>query len=333
MRDALAHRAPIGWLDASPDGAAAAVADSSFNGPDDLLKAWSASRGEAGPFAAALQGSFAAAVLDPARRTLILARDRLGEKPLYYMASSAGVAFASEIKALRAAGFVFQDDVDATALDAFLAFTYIPAPWTIFSRVAKVPAGHTVRIDLDRLASGAGGAVEVAAYWRLPERDGLEASRTEMLARLSQALDRRLPDGDLSVFLSGGLDSSLVTMLAARAKGSGRALHTWSAAFPEPRLDESAHARRVAELAGARHHEIPMPEVDPAMVIQVLHQLDEPMADAATLPNWILAREAAGTSRVALTGDGADALLAGDHWFRRLQELDTLERWPRGARS
>ncbi|MGH9870116.1 MAG: asparagine synthetase B family protein [Candidatus Polarisedimenticolia bacterium] len=334
MRGALAHRGHIGWLGAPSDAAPAAVADSSFNGPDDLLRAWSASRGDAAAFAAALNGSFAAAVLDLGSRRLILARDRLGEKPLYYMASSAGVAFASEIKALRAAGFVFKDDVDATALDAFLAFTYIPAPWTFFSHVRKVPAGHTVHVDLDRLAAGAAEATEVTPYWRLPDRAGLEANPAEMLERLSQALERRLPhDGDLSVFLSGGLDSSLVTMLAARAGGSRRALHTWSVSFSEPRLDESIHARRVAGLARAHHHEIPMPEVDPALVSQVLHHLDEPMADAATLPNWVLAREAAGTSAVALTGDGADALLAGDHWFRRLQALDALEHWPRPLRS
>jgi len=123
-----------------------------------------------------------------------------------------------------------------------------------------------------------------------------------------------------------------VTMLASRALGQGRTLHCLSAVFPHERLDESTHSRRVARLAGARHHEIPMQDVDEGMVRRVLHHLDQPMADAATLPTWLLAREAASIARVSMTGDGADALLAGDHWFRRLRDLDRLERLPAAVR-
>jgi asparagine synthase (glutamine-hydrolysing) len=155
-----------------------------------------------------------------------------------------------------------------------------------------------------------------------------------MLARLDEALRRRLPPrGDVAAFLSGGLDSSVVTMLASRALGPGRTLHCLSAGFRESRLDESAHARRVARLAGASHREIQVHDIDAGLVRRVVRQLDQPMADAATLPTWILSREAAALSPVALTGDGADALLAGDHWFRRLRALDRMERWPQSARG
>ncbi|HZI95501.1 MAG TPA: asparagine synthase-related protein, partial [Patescibacteria group bacterium] len=263
---------------------------------------------------------------------LLLARDPFGEKPLYYVATPAGVAFASEIKALRAAGALPDLGLCAEAIDAYLAFTYIPAPRTIFRHVRKVPGGHCVVIDLRGLASGAPDATRTARYWKLPDRVGESADGSQMAAMLRDALRRRCPPGEpAAVYLSGGLDSSVVVALAARE--SSRRLPTFSVGFKEAGLDESAHARRVADLFHCDHHEILLDDVGPDLVTAVIDQLDEPMADAATIPTWVLGREASTCARVALTGDGADALLAGDHWFRRLHRLDAMERLPRVVRA
>ncbi|HEY3174498.1 MAG TPA: asparagine synthase-related protein [Candidatus Polarisedimenticolia bacterium] len=321
---ALAHRGEISWLDSSLAGPCVVV-DSAFNTVDAAKAAWESCSGQPAAFASRLEGSFAAAALDRRSGRLVLARDRLGEKPLYYAASPAGVAFASEIKALRgAAGTVALPSLSIlpVAVDAYLAFTYVPAPWTIFEQVRKVPAGHAVVFDLREP-----GAEEAIRYWSLPERSGEEPAPARMMEVLREALGRRLPPaGSVGCFLSGGLDSSVVAALMAR-EGLVR-FPAFSIGFGEPDLDESAHARRVAELVGADHHLIRLRDVEPEMVSPVIAQLDEPMADAAAIPTWVLAREAAGSARVVMTGDGADALLAGDHWFRRLRRLDALERLP-----
>ncbi len=332
MTGAIAHRGDVKWLDRTAgDEGVGLVADGDFRDPGMLRAAWSSSAGDSTAFCSLLDGPFAVALLDPARGRLLLARDRLGERPLYYTVSAAGIAFASEIKALTAAGTIADWSLRPEALDAYLAFTYIPAPWTIFSHVHKVPAGHYVELPLDAQSSSPPQPVR---YWRLPDRAGDEAGPDDMLRELDAALGRRMPrGGPVACLLSGGLDSSVVAaLLSRRLKATGEILHTFSAGFSEARLDESAHARRVAELFGARHHSVRLHDVDPDMAGRVIVQLDEPMADAACLPTWALAREAAGVAPVVLTGDGSDALLAGDHWFRRLATLDRLEKLPRFAR-
>ncbi|HET9480960.1 MAG TPA: asparagine synthase (glutamine-hydrolyzing) [Candidatus Polarisedimenticolia bacterium] len=327
MLGSLGHRRPVEWMDWSgPE----TVTDSSFNGPGPVAAAWAAWGSDPAAFASRLEGSFAVAALDLRGGRLVLARDPLGEKPLYYTLTGQGVAFASEIKALAAAGMLEDLSLSPTALDAYLAFTYVPAPWTIFEHVRKVPAGHCVSIDLSALAGGRRDAARTSRYWVMPERSGETSTPERMLEELDAALGRRMPEsGDAACFLSGGLDSSLVAALAARRlAGSGRRLATFSVGFAEGRLDESRHARRVAGLLDAEHRVILLREAAPGLVTQVLTQLDEPMADAACIPTWALAAAASERSRVVLTGDGADALLAGDHWFRRLGKLDRLERAP-----
>ena len=340
MRDAmlacLAHRGGPAWLDwpsvagASSDPSGGVVADSRFNTPEALNEAWSSWSSDAAAFASRLSGSFAVAALDARRGVLLLCRDRLGERPLYYVASPAGVAFASEIKALRAAGAVPDRALLPEALDAYLAFTHVPAPWTMHAAVRKVPAGHCVTFDLPRLADGRERAEASIPYWRLPARVGESASPDRMLGMLDEALGRLLPvDGRVAAFLSGGLDSSLVAALAVRA---GARPPTFTAGFGDSDRDELSHARRVASLLKADHHEVMLRDADPDLVVRVIDQLDEPMADAATIPTYALAGRAASHAPVVLTGDAADALLVGDHWFRRLRRLERLEALPRAAR-
>lgn len=341
MAARLAHRGDVVRLDAGGAGTSPGaidpvlVADSSFNAPADVARVWSARLDDPAAFAAGLTGSFAVAALDTGAGRLVLARDRLGEKPLYYAANAAGVAFASEIKAIAAlAGTRALPalGVSPAALDAYLAFTYVPAPLTMLEGVFKVPAGHVVVFDLAGLASEQPRAIAATRYWSLPERSAQTATPATMLASLREALVRRLPtSGRPAIFLSGGLDSSVVAALMAAEGLTGVA--AFSIGFEEADLDESAHARRVAALVGADHHLITLRDVEPELVIAVIDQLDEPMADAATIPTYVLARQAAGVARVVMTGDGADALLAGDHWFRRLRRLDGLEALPGPLRS
>ncbi|HET6372834.1 MAG TPA: hypothetical protein VFG76_05975, partial [Candidatus Polarisedimenticolia bacterium] len=182
MTGALSHRGRVEWLDWRSDGATAA--DGSSNSHETIVAEWSAWMRDPAAFASRLEGAFAVAALDRAGGRLVLARDRLGEKPLYYTAGPTGVAFASEIKALRAAGVVADLSLSPEALDAYLAFTYVPAPRTIFSAVHKVPAGHCVVFDLRGLAEGSPGATETNRYWKLPDRNGADSSPEEMLGIL-----------------------------------------------------------------------------------------------------------------------------------------------------
>ncbi len=333
MTAAIAHRGDVRWLDrATHPGATPGpiAADSVANTQADLELAFTDSSGDPAELATRLKGSFAVAALDRSRGRLILARDRLGEKPLYWTVMPDGIAFASEIKALLAAGLPVDRALRPVALDAYLAFTYIPAPWTIYTHVHKVPSGHSVSFALNNLDAGEQDVTRMVRYWKVPDSDGSSAGPDDALARLEEALARRIPeDRRAVVFLSGGLDSSVVAALFARVTGSAPA--TFSIGFPAKGLeglDESRHARRVARLLGSDHHEIALDAIDAETVRRVIGQLDEPMADAACLPTFVLAREASRVAPVALTGDGADALLAGDHWFRRLKRLDALARMP-----
>jgi asparagine synthase (glutamine-hydrolysing) len=328
MAAALVHRGTIGSIDAPPPpGRVRIASDSAFNSPGEIEAKWRAAGGIATTFAASLEGSFSVAVLDGDRR-LVLARDRLGEKPLSWSLDATGVAFASEIKAIRAAGLAGRSGIRPEALDGYLAFTYVPAPWSIHPEIHKVPAGHIVEIDL--AAEGVPSA-RAERYWSAPARGGLIAGPSETIGRLEEALSRRLPSGaPPAAFLSGGLDSSLVVALLRRLGLDG--IRTISIGFEEEDLDESAHARRVAGILGSRHEEILLREIDPATVLGAIAHLDEPMADAAALPTWVLAEAASRSATVVMTGDGADALLAGDHWYRRLRRLDRLERLPVAGR-
>jgi asparagine synthase (glutamine-hydrolysing) len=329
MTRALRHRGAVSWLDGSD---AATAADSARDSPQSIEARWSSAGPDAPAFPAVLEGTFALAALDRRGGRLLLARDRLGERPLYYAVTDDGIAFASEMKAILAAGVVRDRSVLPEAVDAYLALAYIPAPWTILAAIRKVPSGHAVLIPIDGRPDP-GRAPDAVRYWTLPERTGTAAGAAEMLAQLDQALERRLPGaGPIACFLSGGLDSSLVASLAARRlAGSGRRLLTFSVGFAEAGLDESAHAREVARDLGADHREIRLEEVSTDVVRRITYHLDEPMADAACIPNWTLASSAGAVAPVALTGDGADALLAGDHWFRRVQRLDRMAVLPAAA--
>ncbi|HET7341043.1 MAG TPA: asparagine synthase (glutamine-hydrolyzing) [Methylomirabilota bacterium] len=262
----------------------------------------------------ALNGMFAFAAWDSRRGRLTLARDRAGIKPLYYCRlPGGGLAFASELTALLRHPDAPRGLDRAAMRDYFFADAIHP-PRTAIEGVCKLPPGHWLDWEDGRLSVS-------RAFWRLappssPATPDEEPARERLRALLQASVRRTLiADVPIGVFLSGGVDSSLVAALAAR-EVSGP-LHTFSIAFEEPDFDESPYARRVAASLGTRHTEDTVSERTLlASLDAALGALDEPMADPSILPTWALARLAAGHVKVALGGDGGDELWAGYPTYR-----------------
>ena len=253
-----------------------------------------------------LEGMFAFAAWDEPARTLVLARDRLGIKPLYYAVLPDQLVFASELRALVEHPEVDRR-LDLIALSRYLAHEYVPAPHAILRSVRKLPAGHWLSYTHGRL--------KVEPYWdvhfgrRGPvgEAEAVASLRTTLDASVRQHLVSDVP---LGVFLSGGIDSSTVAAFAAR-HASGR-LKTFSIGFEDPSFDESAHARRVARALDTDHHEeILSPRAAVDLVGRLPDLLDEPLGDASLLPTYLLSRFTRRSVTVALSGDGGDELFAG----------------------
>ena len=259
-----------------------------------------------------LNGMFAFAILDRRRRQLFLARDRFGEKPLYYCARPGLFAFASELTALALHSGVSRS-IDSRSLQKFFAWGYLPAPHAMLEGTAKLPGGHWLRYGIDC------GTASVHAYWRFALetdhslRDADEPRLIEECAALLQqaALRRLMSDVPLGVFLSGGLDSS--SILAALAKDlSPASLSTFTIGFDEPTFDESEPARVVARHIGSAHNERKLDIASARDLIPtVLGRLDEPLGDASLLPTYLLSAFTREKVTVALSGDGGDELFAG----------------------
>lgn len=266
------------------------------------------------------RGMFAFAIWDAPRRQLFLARDRFGIKPLYYAWDGCTFHFGSEIKALLAAGV--SRALDATALDDFFTFTYIPAPRTIFTAVRKLPPGHTLSVS-------AGGAVE-REYWDLvfePE----EIDAATCAARLDEALRATVAlhvDGAASgLFLSGGIDSSALTAVAAELAAGP--VDTFSMGFAESEFDERPFARAVARRWRTRAHESVLRPEAVQVVDRLAEHFDEPFADSSMVPTYHLCQLARAHVRVCCAGDGGDEIFAGYARFAAFQERAAVD--PAGA--
>jgi asparagine synthase (glutamine-hydrolysing) len=256
-------------------------------------------------FPAHLHGMFALALWDASRERLVLARDRIGKKPLLYVELPDGtLAFASELKALlQLPGLARELDLDQ--LDAFLALQYVPGPATALRGVRKVPPGHVLVWER--------GTVTLERYWRL-EPEEVERSDEEWLERVREtvraAVRRRLiADVPLGALLSGGIDSSIVVALMAEA--SGEPVRTFTIGFPDARYDEREYARAVAERYGTRHEELEVELDAQALLPQVAWAFDEPFGDEAALPSLLVSELARRHVTVALAGDGGDESFAG----------------------
>jgi asparagine synthase (glutamine-hydrolysing) len=261
-----------------------------------------------------LRGMFAFVLWDAREQRLLAARDRFGEKPLVYVHSGDALWIASELRALSAAGAPL-GTIDPSALADYLSLLYVPAPRSIWTKVRKLPAGH-------RLVADARG-VRVERYWSPPapgrERDEPPdaAARARDLLEDSARLCLR-SDVPVGVLLSGGLDSSVVTALAARA--SPTKLKTFSVGFGRPD-DELSHAREVARRYGTEHREIIVQENVPESVSLALAAFSEPFGDSSAVPCAEVFRHVAREVKVVLTGDGGDELFAGYGRYRQAARL------------
>jgi len=276
-------------------------------------------------FARRLRGMFAVAIWDARRRRLVLARDRFGIKPLYYRHTQGELAFASELRALP------RGEIDLDALEAFLAFNSIPAPYSIFRETRKLTAGHVLvweedgRIAIDRYARPAPAAAE----------DVLAADEAELAeelrARLRDSVRAHLlSDVPVGVLLSGGVDSAALAALAAQE--SGEPVHTFTIGFEQRSFDERADARRVAERYGTDHHEL-LVHPDPTLLLPALADaFDEPFADSSALPTYLVSELAARNVKVALSGEGGDELFGGYYTYAADLLADRLAPLARLAR-
>ena len=261
-------------------------------------------------FVEKLEGMFALALYDARADVLLLARDRMGEKPLYWSRNGSTLVFGSEIKAVLGHPSVPRE-LDPHSLAEYLMREYVLAPRTIYRGINQVPPAHVLRF--------AGGNVTAHRYWTLCPKREERLSESAALARfdtlLGSAVRRQLvADVPLGVFLSGGLDSSTVAYYARQAVGEQ--LNTFSIGFADGAFDESADARRVAAHLGTRHHEEFVSDADALALVDTIPDVfDEPVADASVLPTLLLSRFARRKVTVALGGDGADELLLGYQTF------------------
>ncbi len=268
-----------------------------------------------------LRGMFAFAIWDSRSKTLFVARDRVGKKPLFYFADRDRFVFASEIKAILAdPSVVIQPD--PTAIDHYLAMGYVPAPLTAFRGIKKLPAAHWLEIKE--------GRIEICRYWRLrygPKRKiSFSDAIAELQFQLAEAVRLRLmSDVPLGAFLSGGVDSSAIVAYMARAMDTP--VQTFCVGFDDETFDERPFARMVAERYSTKHTELIVKAPVADILPRVVWQYDEPFADPSAVPSYAIAQLTRQYVTVVLNGDGGDESFAGynryliDRLFRRSDVL------------
>jgi asparagine synthase (glutamine-hydrolysing) len=272
-----------------------------------------------------LEGMFSFAIWERQRRELFLARDHIGIKPLYYCHCGGELVFASELKALLKHPGV-RRKINPLSVAKFFTFGFVPTPHSIFEGVHKLEPGTYLRFNADGLHK--------ARYWDIPAVDqpgngrSVEECVRELLPVLRASVAKHLrSDVPVGVFLSGGIDSSTITALAAQAtKGQ---LHSFSIGFEERSYDESPYAREVAQRYGTtHHHEVLSLKRAVDLLPRVMQILDEPFADASILPTYLLSQFASRHVKVVLSGDGGDELFAGYPAFQAHKIMEMLSALP-----
>lgn len=279
-----------------------------------------------------LIGAFAFALYDTEKKELFLARDRAGEKPLFYLHGRGGFSFASEMKALMADP-TFERRLNLEALDYYLAYGYVPGDTGILRGTHKLPPGHAMLYNVET------NDFRIWRYWSLPSPMAAPSSSIDDMAEeleelLCQAVKRQLAaDVPVGVLLSGGLDSSLITALAAKA--CDRPIKTFTVSFPgHGSLNEGPYARLVADHFGTEHTELVAEPASVNLLPQLARQYDEPIADHSIVPTSMLARLVRSSVTVALGGDGGDELFGGYPHYSFLQKAVRLrEKVPGVVRS
>ena len=274
---------------------------------------------------AMLRGMFAIAIVDQDRRRLVLARDRIGKKPLYLGELSPGVlGFGSELKTLLAVPG-WQPRIAMDAVQDFFSLGYIPAPDTIFEGIGKLPPGHWMSIEPGQ--NGGAPNIVQTRYSHVDFRpkwtDDEDTLQERLFAELDDAVRVRLvSDVPFGAFLSGGLDSSVVCALMTRHLS--QPLKTFSIGFDEAGFDELPDARRVAQHLGTEHHEMVV-RPDAANLLETLvHHFDEPFGDSSAIPTFLVSQLAARHVKMVLSGDGGDELFAGYSRYRRYATLQRI---------
>jgi len=286
-----------------------------------------------------VNGMFAFGVWDRSERMLVLARDRVGKKPLYYGWSSGALLFGSELKSLLAHPD-FDSRIDRDALGQYVRYGWVPEPLSIYASVRKLSPGSLIRIS----AGTAPWAAEPEVYWhagRVCENARLNAfsgSYEEAVDQLDGLLgqavrERMVADVDLGALLSGGVDSTTVVALMQRL--SDRPVKTFSIGFSEPKFNEAGYAASIARHLGTDHHEL---YVTPRQCLDVVDRLpdvyDEPFADISQVPTLLVSQMARQWVTVVLTGDGGDELFGGyNHYFEALAQWRRMQKIPQAARG
>lgn len=266
-----------------------------------------------------LRGMFAFAIWDEKAQRLLLARDRVGKKPLYWRSGETSLSFGSELKSLVQDPAV-RREVDPVALDHYLTYQYVPAPWSIYRGIHKLPPGHLLRWH--------NGTVGVRPYWRLdcrPRQGVREEEAAEQLREL--LLDatqvRMVSERPIGAFLSGGIDSSAI--VAAMARQSSGRIKTFSIGFNAAEYDERRFARMVAERYGTDHHEMVVGPSALGLLPTLAWHFDEPFADSSAIPSFYVAQMSREHVTVVLNGDGGDECFGG---YRRYLAMAKAHRIP-----
>lgn len=278
-----------------------------------------------------LNGMFAFALYDAARRTLFIARDRAGEKPLFYSRSPGRIAFASELKALMRDPHISRT-LDPEALDHYLAYGYVPGSLSLLRGIRKLPPAHALLYDLDA------DSIKEWKYWELPEYNPGPASEEDLTVELEELLSdsvRRqlIADVPVGVLLSGGVDSSLITAFAARV--SSGPVRTYNVSFPGHGIyDEAPHAKLIASHFGTLHTELRAEPASVELLPKLARQYDEPIGDSSMIPTFLISQLVRESCTVALGGDGGDELFGGyTHYRRYLNQMRLRSAMPSAVKS
>ena len=277
---------------------------------------------------AELNGMFAIGLWDGRRNRLVLARDRIGQKPLYYAVHNGRLVFGSELKCLAEVEGVCSE-IDPGAIDEFLTYQYVPHPGTIWKGVHKLAPGH--------FAVFQDGQVSVQRYWAFDPSIEIPIGKREACERLEELMTdsvrlRLQSDVPLGTFLSGGIDSSLITAIAQDLNPDP--IRTFSIGFPISDFDETAFAAQVAEHLGTKHRRFEVMPSGVEVIDELVWHYDEPFGDSSAVPTWYLSKMTSSEVTVALSGDGGDELFAGYERYRALwlsqylQKLFPIHRFP-----
>jgi len=276
-----------------------------------------------------LRGMYALAIWDSTKRTLILGRDRLGQKPLIYRHDGTRLLFASELKALLTLPeSEFPRKVDPKAVDRYLTYGYVPHPGTILQDVYKLPPAH--------YAIWHEGTLKLERYWSPDWNAEAEFAPGEDVERLRELLsdavaEQMIADVPLGAFLSGGIDSTVIVGLMQRA--ATQPVRTFSIGFDDPAFDETHYAEAASKYLGTTHHSFKVVPKAWETLPALADQFDEPFADSSALPTWYVSRETRREVTVALTGDAGDELFAGYDRYRAVAMSAMLDRLPERSRS